>query len=118
MWKKFDASGIGGTFVKGDPRVWRTRWWLLPLLLLVWKKRAVFKVSALDAMAGYRIGYKPAAGPARLRETVTHHLSFQVRIGREDCTFFAIGQRGYEVPLKLIAEKDKDDPSLKPHPLL
>lgn len=117
MWKKFDATQIRGSAVIGDPSAPKTRWWLLPLLLVVWKKRAVFSVSGLDAMAGYRIGYKPADGPARLNDAIVHQPRFQVRIGREDCTFFAIGPRGYEVPMNLIAEKDKDDPSLKPYPL-
>lgn len=117
MWKKFDASGIGGTSVKGDPRVWRTRWWLLPILVFVWKKRAVFAVSGLDAIYGYRIGYKPAFGPARLNDHHVHESEFQVRIGREDCAFFALTLKGNEVPLRLVAEKDADDPVLKAVPL-
>jgi hypothetical protein len=109
-WKKIDASKFACTKVTGDARAPRTRLWLLPLLVLfLWKKRAVLQVSTLDALPGYRVGYRPSSGPARVGSRTIYDKRFAVRIGREDCEFFAIGPTGHEIPLKIVQEVDKTD---------
>jgi hypothetical protein len=118
VWKKIDASKIKGTIVYGDKRVPKTRWWLLPLLFLfIWKKRVVLSVAPVDVPRGFRLGYKPEVGPSRLSERLITAKRFQVRVGRENCTFFALSPEGHEVPLRLAGETDRSDPWLKKLPL-
>jgi hypothetical protein len=118
MWKKIDATKIKGTIVRGDERAPKTRWWLLPLLFLFfWKKRQVLTVAPQDAPQGFRLGYKPTDGPARLLDRVIDANRIQVRVGRESCTFFALVSDTQEIPLRLAGEADKSDPWLKGIPL-
>jgi len=101
VWKKFDPSAIKGTKMPGDRDVPPTTWWnVLWLKFFVWKSVATFKVVSQDAKRGYRLGYKAHDGTCRLLSKVLHDDEIAVRMGREDCTFFAIDADGQEIWLR------------------
>jgi len=102
MWRKFDHKGIVGTRVYGDTRVASTNLfnWLY-MKFWGWKTAIVFHVGDESARCGYRIGYQPIIGNARLNTTVFHDKVFRVRIGREDCVFFAVDRDLQEVSLRM-----------------
>lgn len=117
-WNVIDASTFKGVKVEGDASAPKTRWWLLPLLFLFfWKKRAVLSVVPYDVPDGFRIGYKPFEGPARLLDKVIKDKRIQVRIGHEDCTFFALTPEGNEIFLRLSGVTHRSDKWLKRVPL-
>lgn len=109
-WEIFQGS-ITGTPVDGDLTAPPTRWWNhLFLALWGWRAVAVFKVGEADAAAGYRVGYKPSTGgPAKLKTHASHAPSFRMKVGRDDCTFFAVGPGGKEIPLQFVAFTNVDN---------
>lgn len=108
-WSKFSRK-IEGKLVKGDKTAPPTKWWNYHWLLWFgWKKVAVFKVSDEAAKNGYHVGFKPSAGEAEVHLALCHSRTFKMAIGREDCIFFAIDEKGREVPLKLLAVAKKDE---------
>lgn len=125
-WKSYDGS-IKGTRVEGDSSVPSTygdlqHSWLrllrhLWLFLFVWKAVAVFHVSYEDVRKGYRIGFVPLTGDAKIMKKLVHDRGFRVRRGGEDCTFFAVDPDGREIELELVILTDKKDPRYQFNPL-
>ena len=116
MWKEvlFKYRGVR---VEGDKKVPPTRWWNYHLLLWWgWKTVAVLQVSPEDAKRGYQIGFRASNGEAKIMEQSVFHRRFRMRIGREDCTFFAL-KDGQEIPLSLVARVKKNDPQYVDVPL-
>jgi hypothetical protein len=98
MWKKFDPSAIKGTSIIGDREVPPTTWWnILWLRFFVWKTAAIFRITSADAERGYCLGSKSIAGTCRLLTDVLHEEEIAVRIGRENCIFFAVGADGRDI---------------------
>ena len=121
-WKKIHTSRrnpIKGTLAAGDPSQPPTRWWNhLWLLWFSWE-HIVFGVQEEAANGGYRVGYK-AGGVAMVYGKVFHDTRFRVRIGHEDCKFFALDAKGKEIHgIKLLAQLSKHDPDChKDYPLI
>jgi hypothetical protein len=117
-WKTFSGR-VEGVHVHGDKDVKPTRWWRhLFLALWGWKTVAVFEVEDPHAATdGYRIGFVPFNGPAKLRERVCVDRCFRMKIGREDCTFFAVDRSGKEIALRVIARTDRNNPTYTDVPL-
>lgn len=107
MWKKFDPTAIRGISIIGDHEVPPTTWWNIHWLkYFVWKTAAIFRISPADAERGYCLGYKAIGGTGRLLTKVLKDQEVAVRVGRENCTFFAIGPEGREIrmsPYRLTA---------------
>lgn len=117
-WNKFTGQ-VEGVQVHGDKDVKPTRWWRhLFLALWGWKTIVVLEVDDPHAAAdGYRIGYVPFRGPAKLKDRVLVDRCFRMKVGREDCTFFAVNRFGKEVALRVIARTGKDNPTYWDLPL-
>lgn len=110
MWKKIDATQINGTLVTGDSRAPATRWWnRWWLALRGWKTAVILGVPEKAVMKGYQVGYKPAEGPARLKDEVQYDYEFAVRIGREDCTFFVVDIDGQEISVASVKRSTVKD---------
>ncbi|MDD5726509.1 MAG: hypothetical protein PHC53_03845 [Patescibacteria group bacterium] len=108
-WVKF-SSGFRGQLVKGDKNAPPTKWWNYHWLLWFgWKCVAVFRVSDEVAEKGYHVGFKPQTGEAEIHLALCHSRTFKMAIGHEDCVFFAIDEKGHEVPLKLLAIAKKNE---------
>ncbi len=108
IWRKFDATGINGTFARGDKTVPPTTMLnYLFLMLFVWKKATVFMVP--DGIASYRVGSKSCDGSsARLRPEPMTVKKFAVKNGYEDQLYFAIDHEGREVILLPIEQISTD----------
>ncbi|MBU1032435.1 MAG: hypothetical protein ABH820_02750 [Patescibacteria group bacterium] len=120
MWKKFNANEIVGVEIKGDSFAPPTRWWNhFFLALWGWTTVAVFQViRPIHTLNGYRIGYKPFKGPARvMSKALKDDPMFRMKIGHEDCIFFAIDLNGEEVPIELVKRTHNKDPEYKGIPL-
>jgi hypothetical protein len=118
-WKKFNSLGFACAKVEGDPDVRPTtllNWFFMKRW--GWKTVQILEVSKEAAFAGYRLGYRPAFGQARLQSNELTHLAFKVLIGHEPCDFFAVDKGGKEIPLKLGARTAKKDPKYAIFPLL
>lgn len=117
-WRLF-LEPIEGTPIDGDLTQPRTRWWNhLYLALWGWKMTIVFEVNSSDAAIGYQVGYKPSTGgPAQLKTIVSHDKYFRMKLGREDCRFYAIGPEWREIPLKVVTRTRIDDPVYAAVPL-
>ncbi|MBU0540081.1 hypothetical protein KKF59_03225 [Patescibacteria group bacterium] len=109
-WKKYEGQELYGTPVEGDKNASPTKWWNhLWLVLNGWKTVAVFRVSQEATERGYRVGYVPFDGSAVVNSVVNYHREFRMRVGHEDCVFFAVMTDGREAPLKLMARADISD---------
>lgn len=107
MWHAFSGE-VQGLAVRGDEKVPATTWWNKPLLVLfVWKTVQVFEVPAGEGP--YRVGFIPLSGKAEVRDEPVTGRRFAVRIGREDCRFFALDDHGSEIDLKKIGRLHKKD---------
>lgn len=117
-WKNFTGR-VEGVQVHGDKEVKPTRWWRhLFLALWGWKTVAVFEVEDPHAAAdGYRIGYLPFRGPAKLQERVLVDRCFKMKVGHEDCTFFALNRSGKEIALRVIARTERSNQTYSDVPL-
>lgn len=97
MWQEFSGK-VTGTMITGDRDVPATYWWNVPLLILFfWRTVQVFEVPS--GVTKYQVGFIPFEGQPKLREKPVTTPEFAVRIGREDCRFFALDMRGVELPL-------------------
>jgi len=105
-WKKYRGN-VQGVLVAGDKCAAPTRWWnILFLLTLGWPMRAVLVNLSFNPV---RVGYRDANGKTMLTEEFVHDRTFCVRIGHEDCTFFAVNARGEEIPLGFDGTFHKTD---------
>jgi hypothetical protein len=106
IWPVYMGSAVG-ILVEGDPTVPPTTWWNhLILRWFVWKQVVVFKA---DAFRTYRVGYRPQSGKSRISSLTIDVLGFAVRIGNEDCTFFAEAINGDEIPLTVVRRCHVDE---------
>lgn len=112
MWLRFNRE-VAGVLVPGDITVPPTTFWNWPWMVFSgWKMVAVLRVADGVAARGYYIGYRPtvqgrsAVWKQRLQSDVFHAPVFRMRIGREPCTFFAIGVDGTEECLELVVTED------------
>ena len=116
-WRTYAGNMAYGTKVEGDKGVPpTTKWNHLLLLLFVWNRVAIFRVDPKDALWGYYIGYIPQSGMAEIRKEASRSVTFCVRTGYEDCTFFAVNIAGEEVPLTLVGYATTQD-SVRAGPL-
>lgn len=99
MWKDYGPFRPDiGVLITGEPGIPETKWWNCWFLKYHYWKWVVFKIpDKISAVGGYRVGFIPGDGKPKLNSTVLRQDSFQVRIGREDCTFFALDRTGQEV---------------------
>lgn len=111
-------GGARGTKVPGDPTVLATRRWLTWFFRrFVWKKAVILRPE-IKADTRYRIGFRNAWGDAFVMDRMSVDARFALRIGREECTFFALNRSGEtEVPLHIVATTRLDDPHYKDVPL-
>jgi hypothetical protein len=101
-WKNHESQS-NGVLAPGDPTVPPSTHWLhiLYLRFFVWKKITVFEVPRIDALVGYRFGYRAADGTTKLKTKLLNNEQLGSFNGREDCTFFAEDRFGREVPLTI-----------------
>lgn len=111
-------GGARDTKVPGDPTVLATRRWLTWFFCrFVWKNAVVLRPE-VEAGTRYRIGFRNAWGDAFVADQMSVHERFAMRIGREECAFFALNRSdGIEVPLHVVATTRLDDPHYKDVPL-
>ena len=111
-------GGARGTKVPGDPTVPATRWWNAWFLRRFrWKKVVVFAPQAPPHTA-YRIGFRDAWGNAFVLDRMATDAQFAMRLGHEECTFFALSRHGEtEIPLRGVAVTRLDDPHYRNTPL-
>lgn len=89
MWKKIELDS--GTAVEGNKSAPPTRWWNhLWLALFGWKIVVTFRVPKTLAESGYYIGYSPIMGGAMYNTEICHDEHFSMKVGHEDCKFFAL----------------------------
>lgn len=102
-WHAYHGTAHG-TRVEGDAAVWATRWWNEWFLRrFSWKKVAILQPQAAAGIP-YRIGYRTPDGQAFVMDRMVTDAQFAVRIGHEDCTFFALSKSdGFEIPLRVAA---------------
>jgi hypothetical protein len=114
-WKKFpSALAMHGTLVRGDQHAPPTKWWnILWLILFGWTKVAVLRVETVPA-EGWYIGFRDFAGKQQMRMVPIMQNEIRMRIGREDCTFFATTKDVTEIPLQCISVQEKFVPSTAP----
>jgi hypothetical protein len=111
-------GGARGTKVSGDPTTWKTRRWLMWLLRrFVWKKAVVLRPE-VKMGTRYRIGFRNAWGDAFVADQMSADQQFAMRLGHEECTFFAINRHGeVEIPLHVVATTRINDPHYRDIPL-
>jgi hypothetical protein len=108
-WSKFSGK-VEGLLVEGDKTMPPTTWWNFHWLYWFgWKRVVVFEVSPEIASRGFHVGFKQGS-EAKVHFATCRVRRFKLRLGHEDCTFFAIDDTGREVPIKLldVAGKDED----------
>lgn len=102
MWDTYNRPVVG-VMVEGDKNSPPTRWWNhLYLAVFGWKVVTVFEVSAKDAERGYSVGYLPIDGKGKVEIKLNYDRFFRMRNGHEDCTFFAINEKGEEVHIEVV----------------
>ncbi|MEO5928254.1 MAG: hypothetical protein ABIO72_06010 [Patescibacteria group bacterium] len=117
-WKTFPGS-VQGQKIEGDATASPTTWWNhLYMAKWGWKTVTVFEVTEEDALIGYQVGYKPFEGDVKADGKKHHDRRFRLKIGHEDCTFFAATLDGTEVPITVVTRTTKDDAAYQDAPLL
>lgn len=109
-WSKFSRA-VEGRLIKGDKTVPpTTKWNYYWLRWFVWKRVVVFEVDREAAGRGFRVGFKKPDGEAEVCLATCYSHRYKMRLGHEDCIFFAVNEQGREIPLKVveIAHKDSD----------
>lgn len=112
-WKQYygHAEGIK---INGDPTVPMTTWFnLIWLKYFRWNKVSILRIPADKAQMGYRIGYRPFKGPAKIKIQALFDDLVAILNGHEDCTFFAEDMNGEEIELVLESQVMKSDPALE-----
>lgn len=107
-------GGARGTKVPGDPTTWRTRQWLTWFFRrFVWKKAVVLRPE-VQSGTHYRIGFRNAWGDAFVADQMSAGARFAMRLGYEECVFFALNRQDEaEIPLHVVATTRIDDPHYK-----
>lgn len=123
-WHTYHGSATG-TRIPGDPNVLPTNPWyarFLPLYAwalrrFLWKKVIVFQPQ-VSAGTAYRIGFRTSDDQAFVMDHMVTDAAFAMRVGREDCTFFALSRTdGQEVSLRVVATTRLDEHKLHDIPL-
>ncbi len=96
------AKRIKGRFMFGDGDVPPTHAWNVWVLRTFFWKWTVFRVPFNEARRGYQVGFIPDQGMPQVKDEVGHSSHFAMRIGRENCTFFAIRPDGSEIEIELV----------------
>lgn len=103
-WKKCDGNFVGIN-VEGDPSMPHTKWWnILWLLFFGWQKVVVMRVNTAHT---YHVGYRDFRGKTMLCDERMWKNYFRAKVGREDCTFFAVNEHGREVNLEVLTYTTK-----------
>jgi hypothetical protein len=120
------APCCAGILVRGDRKVAPTtlfNWWGM-VHRGGWRKTAVFRIANLaDADKGYRVGYRPSnpeqwiIGKERVLPELRTNEFFRMRIGHEDCAFYAVDRERKELELVPVIITDTDNPSYRTIPL-
>jgi hypothetical protein len=117
-WKPFEGT-VTGNVMYGDPKApvsrWWNNWWLIAF---GWKKVAVFEAKLPNPVDPFFVGFRASDGTMKLNDEPQHARMFRVLIGRESCTFFAVGTEGEEIPLVHLRTVTRDDPAYRGAPLI
>ena len=117
-WHQYHGSAKGAR-VEGDPGAPKTRWWNAWILRrYFWKKVAILRPQIPLGTTHYRIGFRTASGQASIMDRMVTGVQFAMRIGHEDCTFFALSRTdGHEIPLRVVTTTRLDDSHHQDTPL-
>lgn len=123
-WHTYHGSAAG-TRISGDPNVPSTNpwfakflpWYAWALRRFLWKKVVVLQPQ-IPASTAYRIGFRTHDGQAFIMDRMVTDAMFAMRVGREDCTCFALHKTdGQEVPLRVVATTRLDENKYHDTPL-
>lgn len=108
-WHQYHGTAHG-TRVDGDPNVWATRPWNAWFLRRFRWKKIVILQPQVPAGTHYRIGYRTVDGQAFVMDRMVTDAQFAMRLGHEDCTFFALSKTdGLEISLRVVATTRVDE---------
>ena len=117
-WEKRQVGEVKGCHIEGDRRALSTP--SNPISFYFVQRRWI-EVAILEAEYlpnnGLYIGFRNFRGEIIVRKNPIKDQVYAVRIGREDCRFFAIDSGGKDIPLKLIKLTTKFDPQYGEVPL-
>lgn len=103
-WKNHDGKFVG-IMIEGDPSMPHTKWWnILWLLFFKWQRVVVLKANTVHP---YYIGFRDFNGKTMLCNDRMWKTCFRAKVGREDCCFFAVNDRGQEINLEVVAYTTK-----------
>ncbi|MBI4449644.1 hypothetical protein HY634_01160 [Candidatus Uhrbacteria bacterium] len=115
-WHTYHGDARGSK-IEGDATAWSTQWWNAWFIQRLWKKLVVFRPQTLPNTP-YRIGFRTHDGRSFVMDRMITDAQFAMRVGHEDCTFFALSKTdGLEIPLRVVAHTNKDDPKHQDTPL-
>lgn len=85
------------------------------LKLFGWKRVSVFRVPEEHVRSGYHVGYKPTTDvtATSVCMLVSHSREFGMKIGHEDCVFFAVTRLGFEIPIEFVGVFPTNHPTAK-----
>lgn len=108
-WKHFTGVVNKTVLIEGDPAIPRTQWWNHLIVRFLWKKIAVISVTREANLFGYYVGFRNTDGNAMVSTRLLTVRQFIVRIGHEDCEFFAMNTEGQciEVHVEAVTTKDR-----------
>jgi hypothetical protein len=121
-WLPYTGSAKG-LMVEGDKTVAKTNVFThLFLLLWGWKTVVVFQDATpnqLGLACGFKVGYRDFKGRSNLGQETVKANGFRMKIGYEDCAFFAVtSDTLQEIPLKVTLRTTKNDANWNDFPLL
>jgi len=114
-WVSFPTPPPTGVLIVGDNSTAPTEWW--SHILNTYEATAVFSVPPRQAVEGYHLACTVFNGESFLQKRISHDPFFQVRVGREDCRFFALDQDSLPVEITLVARSTKGDAAYAYAPL-
>ena len=98
---------MNGTLIEGDKHAAPTRLWNILFLRLLGRPMRAVLVNLSEEPV--RIGYRDFRGKTMLTTNFISDRTFCMRIGHEDCTFFAVNAKGEEVLLGHLSTHHKSD---------
>ena len=118
IWNPWSLTRVPdrAVWIPGDPVAIPTQWWN-HFYLDNWTTLQVFELSPQDARGGYRVGAIIFNLQALIETHISYERRFCVRIGHEECGFFALASDGRELPLMPIARTTRRDPQYLDAPL-